>query len=170
MDVLDVFSRTFLPLAEEAGIASVTVTRHAPLIRSQVDGDDPALLVAQCSRPDRPVGGTHVLVITKRQLVVTSETRLLRRPRLHLASPVEDLESVTWSADPVAAALDLALSTAEGRQRFWIRGLHPRHLWRLDAALLKVFRASADAARRGVLVVPPRSPGRALPRPAAADR
>jgi hypothetical protein len=169
MDVLDPFSRTFLPLAEQAGITAPTVTRHLPLVRAHVDVDDPALLVAQCSRPDRPAGRTHLLVITRRQLVVTSETRLWRRPRVHLASPVEDLESVTWSADPVGAALDLALSTAEGRQRFWIRGLHPRHLWRLDAALLKVFRASADAARRGVLV-PPRAPGRSLPRPAAVDR
>jgi hypothetical protein len=165
----DAFSRTFLPLAEQAGIAAATVTRHLPLVRAKVDETDPALLVAQCSRPDRPGPGTHLLVITRRQLVVTAETRLLRRPCLHLASPVEDLESVTWSADPVGAALDLALSTSEGRQRFWIRGLHPRHLWRLDAALLKVFRASADAARRGVLV-PPRSPGRSLPRPAAVDR
>jgi len=165
----DAFSRTFLPLAEQAGITAALLGRHFPLVRAQVDESDPALLVAQCSRPDRPAVGSHLLVITRRRLVVTAETRLFRRPRVHLASPVEDLESVTWSADPVGAALDLALSTPEGRQRFWIRGLHPRHLWRLDAALLKVFRASADAARRGVLV-PPRAPGRSAPRPAAVDR
>jgi hypothetical protein len=169
MDVLDAFSRTFLPLADQAGIPMPTLTRHLPLIRRHVAADDHAVLVAQCCRPDRPSGAVHLLVLTRRQLVVTAETRVLRRPQVHLASAVEDLESVTWSADPVGAALDLALSTPEGRQRFWIRGLHPRHLWRLDAALLKVFRASADAARRGVLV-PPRAPGRTSPRPAAAQR
>jgi hypothetical protein len=169
MDVLDAFSRTFVPLATQAGIPAPMVARHLPLLRRHVTPDDPAVLVAECGRPQGPSRGAHLLVLTPRQLVVTVESRLWRRARVHLASPVADLESVTWSADPVGAALDLALSTPEGRQRFWIRGVPPRHLWRIDATLVKVFRASADAAKRGMLVAP-RSPGRSASRPAAAGR
>jgi hypothetical protein len=157
MDTLDGFSRTFLPLAAQAGIPMPTLSRHMPIFRRYVATDDPAVLVARCSRPESPMTGSHLLVLTKRHLVVTSESRLLHRPRLHLESTVAELETVTWSADPIGSALDLALSTPQGRERFWIRTVYPRQLWRLDASLVKVFRASADAARRGMLV-PPRSP------------
>jgi hypothetical protein len=154
MDVLDVFSRTFLPLAAQAGIPMPTLVRHMPIFRRYVDPGDAAQVVARCSRPESPFAGTHLLLLTKQHLVITSESRLLRRPRVHLEAHVDELETVTWQADPIGTSVDLAVSTPDGRQRFWIRTRHARQLWRLDAALLKVFRASADVARRGVRMAP----------------
>ena len=37
---MDVFSRTFLPAAAEAGVAIPTVSRHMPIFRRCVEADD----------------------------------------------------------------------------------------------------------------------------------
>ncbi|GAA1748192.1 hypothetical protein [Luedemannella helvata] len=155
---IDEFSRTFLPLVTQAGVPTQVVDRNLPVLRRHVAGTDTAVMVAQCVRPEKPAAGPHLFVLTRTQLVVTYESRLWRRPRLHLRSRIEDLEAVTWRADPAGASVDVAVTCATGRQRFWIRTLYPRQLWRFDAALEKVFRASADAALRRSLFPPRGTP------------
>ena len=155
---IDEFSRTFVPLAAQAGLPTQVISHHLPVLRQHVAGTDTAIMVAQCVRPEKPAAGPHLFLLTRTQLVVTRPSRLRRRPRLHLRSHVEDLEAVTWQADPTGASVDVAVTCPTGRQRFWIRTLHPRQLWRFDAALEKVFRASADATLRRSLFPPRGTP------------
>ena len=139
---MDVFSRTFLPAAAEAGVAIPTVNRHMPVFRRCVEADDTAVLVARCLRPDRPWQGEFLLVLTQRRLVVTQETRLLRRLRLHLNAELRHLGNVNWNPDARLSAVELAATAIDGvRERFWIRAGHPKQLWQLDALLSRVFRS-----------------------------
>ena len=144
MDVLDLFSRTFLPLAAQAGIPIPTLSRHMPLFRRYADPNDPTMLVTRCARADRPLARPYLLLLTRRHLVVTTESRVLHRPRLHLEARVSALQGVTWQADPSHHSVELAVTTARARERFWIKALHPRQLWRYEAALGYVFRESLE--------------------------
>src|SRR5687768_2410623 len=105
---MDVFSRSFLPAAAEAGVAVPTVTRHLPVFRQCVEPDDAAVLVTRCLRPDRPTKGEFMLLLTQRRLVVTSETRFLHRLRLYLNTGLRHLHNVTWSPDPRLSSVELA--------------------------------------------------------------
>ncbi|HEY2950390.1 MAG TPA: hypothetical protein VGJ53_18660 [Micromonosporaceae bacterium] len=149
---MDVFLRTFLPAAAEAGVAIPTVSRYLPLFRRCVDNDDATVIVARCLRPDRPAQGEFILLLTHRRLVVAQESRLLHRLRLHLNSDLDDLSNVTWSPDPRMSAVELAATSLDGgRERFWIRVGHPKQVWHVDALLSRVFRPRivADPAYRG---------------------
>jgi hypothetical protein len=138
---MDVFSRTFLPAAAEAGIAIHTTSRHMPVLRRCVEPDDAAVLVARCLRPDRPMQGEFLLVLTYKRLVVTQETRMLRRLRLHLNTELRHLNNVTWTPDPRMSAVELAATAVDGvRERFWIRVGHPKRVWHVDALLSYVFK------------------------------
>ncbi|WP_051799832.1 hypothetical protein [Catenuloplanes japonicus] len=138
---MDVFYRTFLPAAAEAGVAIPTVSRHMPVFRRCVEADDTAVLVARCLHPDRPLQGEFLLVLTERRLVVTQETRLLRRLRLHLNAELRHLGNVNWNPDVRSSAVELAATAIDGvRERFWIRVGHPKQLWHTDALLKRVFR------------------------------
>ncbi|MFI5841158.1 hypothetical protein ACIA8K_15785 [Catenuloplanes sp. NPDC051500] len=138
---MDVFSRTFLPAAAEAGVAIPTVSRHMPVFRRCVEADDTAVLVARCLRPDQPLQGEFLLVLTHRRLVVTQETRLLRRLRLHLNAELRHLGNVNWNPDAQQSAVELAATAIDGvRERFWIRVGHPKQLWHMDALLNRMFR------------------------------
>jgi hypothetical protein len=137
---LDVFSRTFLPLAAEAGVPLTTLGRHTPVLRRHTDPHEPTRLVAHCWPVDRPRAGVHLLVLTRQRLVITRDSRLRRRPRLYLEQPVADLDGVTWSVDPDNGSLELAFSTRAGRERFRLRPPQLRQMWRVDAALATIFR------------------------------
>ncbi|TDB98935.1 hypothetical protein E1091_07365, partial [Micromonospora fluostatini] len=138
---MDVFSRTFLPAAAEAGLAVQTVSRHMPIFRRCVGSGDATILVARCSRPDRPVPGEYLLLLTHRRLVVTQQTRVLHRLRLHLNSELRELSHVTWNPDPRLPAVELAATAIDGiRERFVIRAHHPKQVWHLDALLGQAFR------------------------------
>jgi len=63
---MDVFSRTFLPAAAEAGVAIPTVSRHMPVFRRCVEPDDTTVLVSRCYRPDTPLAGEFMLLLTYR--------------------------------------------------------------------------------------------------------
>lgn len=143
---MDVFSRTFLPAASEAGVAIPTVSRHLPVLRRCVAPDDATALVARCVRPDRPLCGDFLLALTYRRLVVTQETRLLRRLRLHLNTELRHLHNVSWNPDPRLSAVELAATAVDGvRERFWIRAGHPGQVWHVDALLSHVFRPETAA-------------------------
>jgi hypothetical protein len=142
---MDVFSRTFLPAASEAGVTLPTVSRHMPILRRCVDPDDATALVSRCVSPDRPIAGEFLLVLTYRRLVITSETRLLRRLRLHLNANLRHLSNVTWNVDLRASAVEVAATAVDGvRERFRIRSTESKMLWQVDSQLKHVFRGHAS--------------------------
>jgi hypothetical protein len=145
MSLLDPFSRTFLPLAAEAGVSIGALARHIRVLRRRTDPRDRTLLVARCSRLDRRCRGQHLLVLTRDRLVVTREARYLHRARLYLDQRVADLAAVTWSADPDSASVEFAVSTADRRERFSLCSTQLGHMWRLDAVLSQIFRGHAES-------------------------
>jgi len=145
---MDVFTRTFLPAASEAGVAIPTVSRHLPVFRRCVSPDDATALVARCLRPDRPLRGEFLLLLTYRRLVVIQERRLLRRVRLHLNTELRHLNNVSWNPDPRLSAVELVATAVDGvRERFWIRTGHPKQVWHVDALFSHVFRPRATTER-----------------------
>ncbi|HEX8628938.1 MAG TPA: hypothetical protein VF755_12290 [Catenuloplanes sp.] len=145
---MDVFSRTFLPAAAEAGVAIPTVSRHMPIFRRCVDSDDATVLVTRCLRNDRSILGDFLLLLTYRRLVVTQETRLMHRLRLHLNTDLRHLSNVTWNPDPRFSAVELAATAVDGvRERFWMRVASPQQVWQVDTLLTEVFR-SRDLVQR----------------------
>jgi hypothetical protein len=138
---MDVFSRTFLPAAAEAGVPIATVSRHLPVFRRCVESDDTAVLVTRCLRPDRPMAGDFMLLLTYRRLVVTQETRVLRRLRLHLNANLRHLSDVTWNPDLRQSAVEVAATAVDGvRERFKMRLGEPDQVWHFDELLKHVFR------------------------------
>jgi hypothetical protein len=163
---VDVFSRTFLPAAAEAGVAIPTVSRHLPVFRRCVAADDATALVAKCLRPESPMQGEYVLLLTYKRLVVTHETRVLHRLRLHLNTEIGHLGNVTWNPDPRLSAVELAATAVDGvRERFLIRVGHSKQVWHLDALLSHVFKPRAHrplataAAEPGVVAALKRDTG-----------
>jgi hypothetical protein len=133
---MDVFSRTFLPAAAETGLATQTVTRHMPIFRHCVGSGDATILVTRCSRPDHPIGGEYLMLLTHRRLVVTRQTRVL-----HLTPDLRALRNATWSPDARSQCVELAATAIDGvRERFLIRTHHPKQVWQLDALLNHAFR------------------------------
>ena len=138
---MDVFSRTFLPAAAEAGVALATVSRHMPIFRRCVEPDDATVLVTRCVNPDRPLAGEYLLLLTYRRLVVTQETRVLHRLRLHLNANLRHLSDVTWNPDLRTSAVEVAATAVDGvRERFRMRVGEPDRVWHFDALLQRVFR------------------------------
>ena len=137
---MDVFSRTFLPAAAEAGVAIATVSRHMPVFRRCVDQDDSTILVTRCVRPDAPMAGDFLMLLTYRRLVVTRESRVLHRLQLHLNANLRHLSNVTWNPDPRQSTVDVAATALDGvRERFRLRLGEPDRVWHVDALLKHVF-------------------------------
>jgi hypothetical protein len=138
---MDVFSRTFLPAAAEAGVPIPTVSRHMPILRRCVDPDDAAVLVTRCMNPDRPMAGDFLLLLTYRRLVVTHQTRVLHRLRLHLNANLRHLSDVTWNPDLRQSVVEVAATAVDGvRERFLMRLAEPEQVWHFDELLKHVFR------------------------------
>jgi hypothetical protein len=138
---MDVFSRTFLPAAAEAGVPIATVSRHMPVVRRCVEPDDSTVLVTRCLRPDQPMAGEFLMVLTYRRLVVTQETRVLRRLRLHLNANLRHLSDVTWNPDVRQSVVEMAATAVDGvRERFRMRLGEPERVWQFDELLKHVFR------------------------------
>jgi hypothetical protein len=140
---MDAFARTFLPAAADAGLDMPTISRHLPVIRRCL-GTDPVLLVARCTRADRPLAGEHLLVLTRHRLVVTHESRLVHKLRLHLDAPIHELSDIRWAPDPLLTSVQLAATAIDGiRERFTLKVRHPELVWHLEETLGYVFQ-SAD--------------------------
>jgi hypothetical protein len=138
---MDVFSRTFLPAAAEAGVPIATVSRHLPIFRRCVEADDSAVLVTRCLRPDQPMAGDFMMLLTYRRLVVTQETRVLRRLRLHLNANLRHLSDVSWNPDLRQPVVEMAATAVDGvRERFRMRLGQPERVWQFDELLNHVFR------------------------------
>src|SRR4051812_9627051 len=133
---MDVFSRTFLPAAAEAGVAIPTVSRHMPIFRRCVEADDTTVLVSRCFRPDAPMSGEFMMLLTYRRLVVIQETKVLHRLRLHLNANLRHLSNVTWNPDLGRSALEVTATAVDGvRERFRMRLSEPETVWRFDSLL-----------------------------------
>jgi hypothetical protein len=138
---MDVFSRTFLPAAADAGVPIATVSRHLPIFRRCVEADDSAVLVTRCLRPDQPMAGDFMMLLTYRRLVVTQETRVLRRLRLHLNANLRHLSDVSWNPDLRQPVVEMAATAVDGvRERFRMRLGQPERVWQFDELLSHVFR------------------------------
>ncbi len=162
---MDVFSRTFLPAAAEAGVAIPTVSRHMPIFRRCVDPDDATVLVTRCISTDRPLAGDFLLLLTYRRLIVTQETRVLHRLRLHLNANLRHLSDVNWNPDLRASAVDVAATAVDGvRERFRMRLAEPEQVWRVDALLKHAFRERRTPIERRI----PAGRRTAAPMPATA--
>ena len=132
---MDVFASTFHPAAE-ATAALPIANRHLPIFRSCVDPDDPAVLVARCVRPGAPLSGDWLLLLTRRRLVVTQETRPLHRLRLHLNANLRLLSNVTWRLDLSKPGIELAVTAMDGvRERFRMRLGDSATAWRVEELL-----------------------------------
>jgi hypothetical protein len=136
---MDVFYRTFLPAAAEAGVPLPAVSRHLPIVRRCVDADDTTVLVNRCA-------GDVLLVLTRRRLVVTRESRFLRRLRLHLNADLRHLSNVTWTPDLRHGAVELAADAVDGvRERFTLRIPGPERQGHVADLLERVFRSRTGA-------------------------
>lgn len=126
-----------------------------PIFRRCVEPADATVLVTRCTRADRPVQCEFLLLMTYQRLVVTQQTRVLHRLRLHLNTELRHLSNVTWNPDPRVSAVDLAATAIDGvRERFLIRVGHPKQVWHLDALLSHLFRARMTAQRARVAAGP----------------
>jgi hypothetical protein len=136
---MDAFARTFLPAAADAGLDMPTITRLLPAFRRCL-GTDSVLLVARCTRADRPLAGEHVLALSRHRLVVTHESRLVHKLRLHLDAPIHELSDVAWAPDGLLTSVELAATAIDGiRERFTIKVRHPELVWHLDETFGYVF-------------------------------
>lgn len=137
---MDVFSRTFLPAAAEAGVTLPTVSRHMPIFRRCVEPDETTVLVGRCQRPEAPLSGEFMLVLTHRRLVVTQETKVLHRLRLHLNANLRHLSNVSWSPTASRSSVEIAATAVDGvRERFRVRLTSPEAVWQMDGRLREVF-------------------------------
>jgi hypothetical protein len=137
---MDLFARTFLPAATDAGLSMPTISRHLPVIRRCLGPADAVLLAARCVRPDRPLASEYLLTLTRHRLVITYLGRLTHRVRLHLDAPLAELSDVSWAPDLRLSSVELAATAIDGiRERFWIRVRQARGVWLLDATFRFVF-------------------------------
>jgi hypothetical protein len=135
------FPRRILDAAADAGIDPATVGRHLPILRRCVPDDDAPVLVTRAQRDgDRTC---YLVLLTARRLVVTAESRVLRRRRLHLHANPRLLVDVLWTAEPTMGGVALAATAVDGvREHFWLRTNAPE---RAAEALARVFRPATAA-------------------------
>ncbi|CAM3487460.1 hypothetical protein [Stackebrandtia soli] len=137
---MDRFSSTLLSAASEAGIATITLSRHVPNLRRNVRSDESVVLLAHCVLPDGRLSGDHLMLLTGSRLVVTRQSKVLGRVRADIDIELSELGEVRWNADPTLPGVELAF-TALGRwYRYWIDTRNDKQLWRLDAKLGTLFR------------------------------
>jgi hypothetical protein len=141
---MDLFARTFLPAAADAGLSMPAISRHIVIFRRCVGAANPVLSVVRCVRADRPLAGPHVLVLSPQRLVVTHESRVVHRIRLHLDAALAELSAISWTADPRRGALELVATGLDGvRERFWIQARHPGSAAVLENTFVYVFRTAS---------------------------
>jgi hypothetical protein len=115
---------------------------HLSVLKRCVGPRDATVLVARCIRTGG--GGDHMLMLTRRRLVVTAKSRLTRRLRLYLNLELRHLSDVTWVPEPDLGGVRLAVTAIDGvRDYFWIEA---DDVIRVDELLDNVFRRAAPTA------------------------
>ena len=146
---MEVFTRTFSLAAAETGVDVPAVSRHMSVFRSCIEPDDATVLVTRCVRSDVPAAGEFLLLLTYRRLVVTKQSRILHRIRVHLNTNLRHLSNVSWSPDQHDSAVEIAATAVDGvRERFLMHFGQPDRMWHFDALLRHVF---VDRKRRASL-------------------
>lgn len=131
---MDTFGFSLLPAAAEAGLDTLTLSRHMPLFRRVVDRHDSALVLATCTLPDRLVAGHGLLfLLTRHHLVVT------RHRRLHVAAPLAELTGVSWRPRALSGVVDLRFRFAGRDHHLWVRPSYRGHLARLETVFGQLF-------------------------------
>lgn len=139
---MDVISRTFLPVTLEAGVA--IPSRHQTIVERCVEAGDEAVLVTRCTRPEAPLAGEYLFLLTRRRLVVIQRTAVLHRLRLHLNVNLRHLSNVTWRPDLSRPALEMAATAVDGvRERFRMKFSNTESVWLFESKLREVFLGSA---------------------------
>ena len=120
MEPNDDFPRRLLAAARAFGVDPAATGRHLPIMQRCVPADDPIRLLARVDRSaDR---ACYLLLLTARRLVVTGESLVLRRRRLHLNAEPRQLLDVLWTPEPTLGGLALAATAVDGvREHFWVR-------------------------------------------------
>jgi hypothetical protein len=151
---MEVFARTFAAAASHAGLTQPAIARHFPLYRRCLAGTDPVLLVSRCLLPEQPWTGEHLLALTRSRLVVTHESRVLRRIRLHLDTAVTDLDNARWTADSAGCIVQLTVAAGDDLHRFQLRVRNARAQWQLEATLSYVFRVCVKPVPTAPIPIP----------------
>ena len=87
------------------------------------------------------MSGEFMLLLTYRRLVVTQETRVFHRLRLHLNANLRHLSDVTWNTNLRQSMVEVAATAVDGvRARFRMRLGEPEQVWHVDELLKQVFR------------------------------
>ena len=148
MESRNAFPRQVLAAAAASGVDIATVGRHLPILARCVPANDTPVLIAHAGRPaDRT---NYLLVLTARRLVVTAESRVLRRRRLHLNADPRHLLDVLWTSEPTIGGLTLSASTIYGvREHFWVRTPEPDAV---AAKLAEVFQPAPTRVRIAALL------------------
>jgi hypothetical protein len=135
------FPHRLITAAAETGVDTATVGRHLPILSRCVPDDDVPVLIARADRSgDRTC---YLLLLTARRLVITGETRILRRQRLHLSADPRHLLDVLWTPEPALGGVALSATAVDGvREHFWVRTPDPDAV---DVALGAVFRTTTPA-------------------------
>ena len=149
---LDTFTRTFLPATALAKLPAGTVSRHVQVLRHCAGDRDSVAVIARCTTQAHR---RNVFMLTRHRLVVTSESPLLRRVRLHLNADLHQLADVTWTPEPARTGIQLGLTAIDGvRENLWVRLGSTAETWRLDEALKQAFRTPLG------IIEPARQPAR----------
>ena len=142
---MELFSQSFLAAATGAGVDPVTAERHLAVLRHCVPPTDEPLLVARCLRSGSR--GFHLLVVTPRRVVVTAESRFLRRLRLHLNADPRHLSDVLWTPEPALRAVQLSATAIDGvREHFWLHTVRPQRAGELLGSVFQPVGVPALAA------------------------
>ncbi|GIG63743.1 hypothetical protein [Phytomonospora endophytica] len=150
---MDRFSRTLLAASAESGLATITLSRHVPSLRRNLRSDDEVLMLTPCLRAGGGFPGEFLLLLSKRRLVMTRQSKLLNRIRLSVDAPIAELSDVKWTTEPSTPGIEVAFTYAEERHRFWISAQHSRHAWRLEAALARTFRRPLQSIAEAALAL-----------------
>jgi hypothetical protein len=113
-----------LALAAHGGVDPATLARHLPMLRRCVPADDRPVLLARATRAGNR--DTYLVLVTNRRMVVTAESRIWRRRRLHLAADPWHLGDVLWTPEPDLGGLALSATAMDGvREHLWLRTPNP---------------------------------------------
>jgi hypothetical protein len=92
---------------------------HLSVLEHCVGPRDATVLVARCSLAG--TGGRHMMMLTRRRLVVTTRSRLTRRLRLYLNLELRHLCDVNWTPERRPRGVRLAVTAIDGvREHFLI--------------------------------------------------
>ncbi|GAA4211038.1 hypothetical protein [Actinocatenispora rupis] len=145
---MDKFGLSLLPAAAEAGLDTITVSRHVPVLRRDVGRHDTTLAVAQCTEPNRFIQGDLVLLLTRCRLVVTRRVRVLDRVRPYLSVGLTEMSDATWQVRERLALIDFTFRADDRAHHLWVRAPYPGQLDRLAGVFHRVFTSTPIPRQR----------------------